>query len=272
MKNKRNNYTLTEILVVIIILAVVLAIALPGFNNMVNGNKTMRAAKQLATAFQQARAEAIVSGRKVALLFPVRRPYNSTITGIKANYSNASYGMLVYEADGDRLSMISEKNRNFKWYKLPAGTVISFFTDEDGYPGTQRIRFSENFSFNMYNAMENIDEINSIYTELGNHNFDSDSNNRLRAKLQYEFSRAFTSAACSIPAIVFFPDGTASASVKVFVTEGFVESSGALRATNINTDSNLSTELRRGRPYNSAGFSFNRFTGKVTYYEDSELL
>ena len=99
MKNKRNNYTLTEILVVVIILAVVLAIALPGFNNLVNGNKTVRAAKQLAAAFQQARAEAIVSGCKVALILPSRCYNATTNTNIRTNYSNSSYGIIFYERD-----------------------------------------------------------------------------------------------------------------------------------------------------------------------------
>lgn len=296
MKNKRNNYTLTEILVVIIILAVVLAIALPGFNNLVNGNKTMRAAKQLATVFQQARAEAIVSGCRVVLLFPCRRPDNSTgdTSNIRSNYSNASYGMLVYEKNGN-FDFGSERNSNFKWQRLPSGVIISLMTDEASYtPGnssasTDDEYFSENNSMRILYSTNNLSVLNSWLNDNSSsnavrsiHELEGDSDAdiaRLGTKLRREFSRAFQFSSGStainnshMVAIEFNPDGTVRApgfNINVFLTEGYVDSNGNLHATRPNT--NTSATNYQGRPFNSSGFLYNRFTGRVRYYEDAYL-
>lgn len=294
MKNKRNNYTLTEILVVIIILAVVMAIALPGFNNLVNGNKTMRAAKQLATAFQQARAEAIVSGCRVVLLFPCRRPDNSTgnTSNIRSNYSNSSYGMFVYEKNGN-FDFGSERNSNFKWQRLPSGVIISLMTDEASYtPGNSSASTDAYFSNSrsmqtLYNA-NNLSNLNDWLNDSTNSNvrsiyeLEQDSDTDIQAlgrKLRREFSRAFQFSSGSntinnshMVAIEFNPDGTVRApgfNINVFLTEGYVDSNGSLHATRPNT--NTSATNYQTRPFNSSGFLYNRFTGRVRYYEDAYL-
>lgn len=300
MKNKRNNYTLTEILVVIIILAVVMAIALPGFNNLVNGNKTMRAAKQLATAFQQARAEAIVSGCKVALLLPCRRPDNTTsnTSNIRSNYSNGAYGIVVYDKDGF-LDLGSERNADFKWQRLPSGVIISLICEESNYtPGTSGAGTSSYFSSN--SSMNDIFSSSStrIDIEPWFNETNGSSSNRLRSipelenfshsdnilqsetralgvKLRREYSRFVTSTAntsnCVVPVVIFKPDGTTenTYNINVFVTEGFVDSNGSLHATRPNT--NTSATNYQTRPFNSSGFLYNRFTGRVRYYEDAYL-
>ena len=293
MKNRRKNYTLTEILVVIIILAVVLAIALPGFNNMVNGNKTMRGAKQLAIAFQQARSEAIVSGCRVVLLFPCRRPDNTTTntSNIRFNYSNASYGMLVYEKNGS-FDFGSERNKNFKWQKLPSGTVISLMTDEGSYtPGTTSAStspyFSETHSMDTLYGANRLSVLNDWLNDNTSSNnirsiqeIENDSATQaLGRKLRREFSRAFQFASGSsainnsrMVAVEFNPDGTVRVpgfNINVFVTEGYVDSNGNLHATKPNT--NTSATNYQTRPFNSSGFLYNRFTGRVRYYEDSTL-
>ena len=294
MKNKRKNYTLTEILVVIIILAVVMAIALPGFNNLVNGNKTMRAAKQLATAFQQARAEAIVSGCKVVLLFPCRRPDNSTgnTSNIRSNYSNGSYGMFVYEKNGN-FDFGSERNSNFKWQRLPSGVIISLMTDEGSYtPGTTSAStspyFSETRSMDTLYGANILSDLNYWLNDNSSsnavrsiHELEQDSDSDIQAlgrKLRRDFLRAFlpwTNAAdchANMVAIEFNPDGTVRApgfNINVFLTEGYVDSNGNLHATRPNT--NTSATNYRGRPFNSSGFLYNRFTGRVRYYEDAYL-
>ena len=69
---KKQCYTIVELLVVVVIMAILIGVAIPGLNNLINGNKVERAAKQLAAAIGKARSEAIVTNRKVVMLFPVK--------------------------------------------------------------------------------------------------------------------------------------------------------------------------------------------------------
>ena len=88
-------------------------------------------------------------------------------------------------------------------------------------------------------------------------------NNIVNRANNFAFIRVGTSANGNFglnPCITFNPDGTADTNLNVFFTEGYVNSSGRLVATYVNT-------ADRGRPFNSGGFEFNRFTGRIRYYE-----
>lgn len=247
MKNRRKNYTLTEILVVIIILAVVMAIALPGFNNLVNGNKTMRAAKQLATAFQQARAEAIVSGCNVVLLLPCqRRDTSATVnTNIRLNYSNSSYGMLVCKKDRQTYDLNSAKNSNFKWQRLPSGVIISLATTGTFTVGSSTY-FDDDASM-PFGSGSNLFNLTTVANRNNHPAF-------IRAGMSNNGNFG------DVPCVIFYPDGTANTDLKVFLVEGYVNGSGRLAATSVNS-------AAAGRPFNAVGFEFNRFTGRIRYYE-----
>ena len=117
---KKQCYTIVELLVVVAIMAIIIGIAIPGLNNLINGNKVERAAKQLAAAIGKARSEAIVTNRKVAILFPVKHDSNNNI---KTQYINSSYAIVVLKRDGANPD--PEKNSDFKWERLPGNVYIS---------------------------------------------------------------------------------------------------------------------------------------------------
>jgi prepilin-type N-terminal cleavage/methylation domain-containing protein len=66
MKRSRSGFTIIEILTVMMIMAIVLAFALPKFNSLRNSGKVGSAKVQLSTSVTTARAAAVQNGRASA--------------------------------------------------------------------------------------------------------------------------------------------------------------------------------------------------------------
>lgn len=64
---RHKGWTLVELLVVITILGILLAIAVPGYVRFANFNRLVSATNDLVTAFQMARSEAIKRGVRVTV-------------------------------------------------------------------------------------------------------------------------------------------------------------------------------------------------------------
>jgi type IV fimbrial biogenesis protein FimT len=61
------GFTLVELVITVVVLAVVAAIALPGFTMVINGNRLTSQVNSLVGSVQQARMEAVRLGRPVSL-------------------------------------------------------------------------------------------------------------------------------------------------------------------------------------------------------------
>ncbi len=70
MKVRHHNFTLIEILAVLMILGVVFSLMLPSFNRMINGNKVDQMTSRLKLGLEQAHSQAVTSRRNVALILP----------------------------------------------------------------------------------------------------------------------------------------------------------------------------------------------------------
>lgn len=225
---KKQCYTIVELLVVIAIMAVIIGIAIPGLNNLINGNKVERAAKQLASAIGKARSEAIVTNRKVALLFPVKHDTNNNI---RTQYINNSYAIVILNRDGTTSD--PEKNNDFKWERLPGNVFISV-----------KNSFSAGGDFFDQDGLK--DNVPGVFTVTGN---------------DRKYNRIFqrSSGTKTVRMLVFNPDGTiGSSNLNFFLAEGLVKMNGEIEPDD---------KANPTKPAGAIGFELNRFTGRVKYYE-----
>ncbi len=228
-----------------------MAIGIPTFSRMANGNKVEHAARMLSTAFAQARAQAIVTNSRVALVFP-----NSQNTSVDISYMNSSYGILTLEKDSDTVDI--DKNEDFKWQQFPATTIITNVILDSGSITSSSQNFIES-TLNLQNGSSsaNLTLINIPSSVSSSELFNRDS---------FDLIKNSTSAVTSLYGIIFEADGTTSDSLYFFVGEGRVVKSGSsyvLESTNPNSSN-------ANQPYNTNCLKLNKFTGK-SIFEDLYL-
>lgn len=61
------GFTIIELMVTLVVLAIVVAVAIPGFNTLIQNNRSVALAEEFITALNFARAEAIKRGGRVAI-------------------------------------------------------------------------------------------------------------------------------------------------------------------------------------------------------------
>jgi prepilin-type N-terminal cleavage/methylation domain len=89
-----HGFTLVELLVTVAVLAVVLALAVPSFQGVINRNRVTTAANELASALQLARVEAVRRNRAVVLC-----PSTDGTSCAGADWSRL---VIFVDANGDR--------------------------------------------------------------------------------------------------------------------------------------------------------------------------
>lgn len=125
------KYTLTELLVVMAIMGILLSIAMPAFNRLTQGNKVTAASNNLGGAMGQARSQAILNRKYVAVIMPV--------TGVPARYLFKSYRLCYVTPPSDISSTTFTFDRWLEdsiWHFFPAGTIIADADTISGYSAT----------------------------------------------------------------------------------------------------------------------------------------
>lgn len=69
MEYRSNGFTLIELMVIVAVIGIVAAIALPGFKSIIDGRKLVGASDTLYAALQYARSEAIKQNRTIQFQF-----------------------------------------------------------------------------------------------------------------------------------------------------------------------------------------------------------
>lgn len=112
------GFTLVELMMVVAILAIVMAIAVPSFNTMIKNNRLVAASNDLAGALHYARSEAVRRGRSVE----VDAISNDIGNGLRVWFDNDGDGSLD---DGEELRLV----------RLETAGDIAISGDSDGTTG-----------------------------------------------------------------------------------------------------------------------------------------
>lgn len=123
------GFTLIEVMIVVIILGVVLALAIPSYTGAVNGSRLTGTANELLASLKQARAEAIRRNQRVVVCPSVNGTSCAT---------NWSQGWLVFE-DANRDDAVSGGEEVISVATPTAGTQV---LPSPAISGTHRIRYS----------------------------------------------------------------------------------------------------------------------------------
>ena len=110
--NKKSNYTLIEIIVVFGIIALLLAVALPGFNDMMKGAGLEGGARNVCQILKLARSYGINNNERIAIIFPKDE--------LSANYNRCAYRVCVVTDTNEFKKWFSGE----KWQTLPKGIII----------------------------------------------------------------------------------------------------------------------------------------------------
>ncbi len=113
---KQKGFTLIELMITVAILAIVLTIAAPSFNEQIQNNRSIALGEDLATALIYARVEAVKRGRAVSLCAS-----NADNTGCSNDSADWSNGWLVLLDDAADTST-----------SVTAGQVLQVWTDVPG--------------------------------------------------------------------------------------------------------------------------------------------
>lgn len=89
MRKYQKGFTIIELMVTLVVLAIVLAIAIPNFSRQVINNNSLALGEEFITALNFARAEAVKRARSVSICASA----NSTACGNAANWSD---GFIVF--------------------------------------------------------------------------------------------------------------------------------------------------------------------------------
>ena len=249
---KKQCYTIVELLVVIAIMAIIIGISVPGLNNLINGNRVERAAKQLAAAIGKARSEAIVSNRKVALLLPVRQDNNY----IKSEYLHKSYAIVFLDRNGDKLN--TARTNDFKWERLSGGAVFLVTKDLD-----KDTFFDENGNLKDKNkAVFGTNTKNLAKDDMFGEDFDAGVKPKVQKNYKRIFKKNTSDDNSGVNYIIFNPDGTLDKEICFYFVDALVDSNG-----NILTEEILNKEsaANKKRPAGTIAFEVNQFTGRVKY-------
>lgn len=124
-----HGFTLIEIMVVVIILGVVLALAVPSYTGAVNGSRLAGTANELLASLRQARAEAIRRNQRVVVCPSVNGTSCAT---------NWNAGWLVFE-DANRDDAVSTGEEVISVAAPDAGTQV---LPSPAVSATHRVRYS----------------------------------------------------------------------------------------------------------------------------------
>ena len=236
------NFTLIELLAVMLLMGVVLLMALPAFNRMFRGNKVEQMTSNLKLGLEQAQAEAVSSRRYVALVLPTKL----------STWTDSSAKLTVYPFcyGGYRLAFVtkdSSDNWQFirwvpsrEWTNAPNGAMLvdirtSDPTEKEGDTITPSKPLSNTYGTSLFT----LSNVRLSYYDA--------------ATSAYKFETISSVADC---AIIFSPYGNMVNTSDLWLVVEEAILSGSTVAYPVTT--------------NWLMLGINKFTGRVQYYPSTE--
>ena len=234
----RRNFTLIELMAVMLLMGVLMVMMLPAFNRMIRGNKVDQVTSNLKLGLEQAQARAVSSRRPVALVLPTKQ--NNWTGSIKQSVYPFCYGgyRLAYvEADGSDWKF-TRWVPDSEWKNAPDGAMlvevmISSNSDYGAAEGAE-------LSTSVKNLNPLSDDLSNLVTVKNVKLPDPDDSNKL-------------TDIGSVGGLVFSPYGGLKSDNDVRLAVAEAVPSGA----KVFYPSGLTNWLM---------LSINKFTGRVSYY------
>ena len=124
-KRKRRNFTLIELMVVMLLMGLIMTLMLPSFNRMIRGNKVDQLASGLKLGMEQAQSHAATSRKYVAMVLPNKMSeWGASDTGENAvrPFCFGGYRLAYVEREGAKGSNLWKFVRwvpNQDWKNMP---------------------------------------------------------------------------------------------------------------------------------------------------------
>lgn len=122
---KFRRFSLVELLVVLGIMALLMTLGLPAFNELLQGDAAQRGARQLSTAMAQARSLAASQRRYVALLLPDNtQPWNAVLEDPYYGPAGRCYRLCFVTKDGENY-VFDDWGSSSDWKELTGGALLT---------------------------------------------------------------------------------------------------------------------------------------------------
>lgn len=234
----RRNFTLIELMAVMLLMGVLMVMMLPAFNRMIRGNKVDQATSNLKLGLEQAQARAVSSRRPVALVLPTKQSDWTTDADTRVVYPfcYGGYRLAYVEADGADWKFVRWVPDS-EWKGAPDGAMLV------------RVLVSSDADYDTIKEGDGIGSALSDPTDATGGKFSS-----LMTVKQVKVG----GNTVNVGGLVFSPYGglKSDKDMRLAVAEAVPSGSSVVYPTK---DSS-------GKPVNWLMLSINKFTGRVSYY------